>query len=145
MSAPVTLVNKENRTAATVTRYGQLVVAPVEYSTPVEVNLDLINTAYNFIEPVAGKDIVITDVVASANNNVSNSAPADVRIYQADAADTTTIESGIISPQLLRGDSLALTGLNLLVPAGKWVNAKTTDDDILVTIMFYRVENGDSN
>ena len=65
--------------------------------------------------------------------------PADVVIYQADAIDSITPNPTIMRPQLVRSSNFPLTGLNLLIPEGKWVNAKTSDNTILLTIAFYRV------
>lgn len=135
----VNIQGDNNNIRAKVTRNGQLVVAPLSTSEPVAIKLDVVDTAFNFITPVHGQSIIITDIIASADKNVSNTTPADVEIYEADEADLTDVFKSIVRPQLIRATNLALTGLNLLVPEGKWVNAKTTDIGILVTIMFYRV------
>lgn len=139
MATPINIKDSNSGVKAKVTKYGQLVVAPLQYSNPVSDSLDVINTAFNFIQPQQGQSIVITDIIVSADNNVSNTAPAEIEIYGASEPDTTTIDTGIISPRLTRADNLALTGLNLIVPKGQFVNAKTNDNNVLVTIMFYRV------
>lgn len=139
MPVPVNIQDSKDGVTARVTRFGQLVVAPLAYSTPVARELDTIDTAFNFLEPVSGESIVITDIIVSADKSVSVTDPAEVEIYEADAPDTIAIAQGIVSPRVLRGNGLELTGLNLLVPEGKWVNAKTNDNNILITIMFYRV------
>lgn len=138
---PLDVIVKDNNSGrtVTVTRFNQLVVAPLDYSTPVSNSLDVINTAFNFIAPEQDHSIVITDIIAFADNSVSNSAPAEVEIYEATSATETTIETGIVSPRILRGGDVTLVGLNMIVPEGMWVNAKTNDNNILVTIMFYRV------
>ena len=140
MTARVLLTDRDSDDAVVVTPRGQLVVAPLSYSTPVTKQLAVADTAYNFIEPLAGHFIVITDIIASAGKTVSNTTPADVVVYQASAIDTATVDDVIVQPQLLRGASSPLTGMNLEVPAGKWVNAKTDDAAVLLTIMFYRVK-----
>ena len=139
MATPVELVDPESGGRSRITEFGQLVVAPISYSSAVEHDMDVINTAFNFAEPVHGKSIVITDIIASANNSVSNTTPADIVVYQADSATSLVSLSGIVRPQLVRANNFILTGLNLIVPPGVWINATTTDDDILLTIMFYRV------
>ncbi len=50
-----------------------------------------------------------------------------------------TASKNTVRPQLLRSDNVSYIGLNLLVPEGRWVNVKTSDASILVTIMYYRV------
>lgn len=139
MSANVGIKDSKTGQSVRVTRFGQLVVSPLDYSTPLERELDTINTAFNFLAPEDGKNIVITDIVLSADKDVSNVDPAEIEIYEADAADSLTAAPSIISPRLIRSANLALTGLNLLIPEGKWVNAKTNDNNVLITIMFYRV------
>jgi len=132
---------KDSKTGQTVrvTRFGQLVVSPLDYSTPIEQELDIIDTAFNFLAPEDGKNIVITDIFISTTKDVSNVDPAEIEVYEADAAGSLTPAPRVISPRLVRASNLALTGLNLLIPEGKWVNAKTNDVSVLITLMFYRV------
>lgn len=139
MPVPAVITDSNSDNSAKVTIFGQLVVAPLDYSTPVAVDLDVINQAFNFITPLAGHGIVITDIVVGANKDVSTVDPANIEIYQADAVDSLTANPSILKPRLTRAGNLPLTGLNLLVPEGKWVNAKTDDAIITVTLMFYRV------
>lgn len=139
MSVPTSLVDSSTQNAARVTKYGQLVTAPLDYSAPIEQNLSVIDTAFNFIEPLQNHDIVITDIIISADKSVSGTTPADVRIYTADAPDSITVISGIVSPQPLRGVTIALTGLNFIVGRGVWVNAKTDDNSVLATVAYYYI------
>ncbi len=139
MSANVGIKDSKTGQSVRVTRFGQLVVSPLAFSTPVARELDTINTAFNFLAPEDGTSIVITDILVSADKDVSNVDPAEIEIYEADAADSLTATPSIISPRLSRAANLALNGVNLLIPEGKWVNAKTNDNNVLVTIMFYRV------
>lgn len=139
MSAPIKIVDSKTGNSARVTNFGQVVTSPLDYSTPVERELDVPLQVFNFISPVASKDIVITDIIVSANKDVSTNTPADISIYEADAVDSATPSPGIIRPQLVRAQNFSLTGLNILVPRGKWLNAFTSDATIILTIMFYRV------
>lgn len=139
MSAPVTIKDSKDGQAARVTRFGQLVVAPLAYSQPASQTLDEIDTAFNLLTPESGKSIVITDVIISADKSISVTDPAEVEIYQANEIDSLVAEGGSLNPRLLRGDNFILTGLNVLIPEGMWINAKTNDSTILVTLLFYRV------
>ena len=139
MTAGVRVLDGESNQAAMVTEFKQLVVAPIAYSTPVQQVMDATGTAFNFIVPVQGKSIVITDVIVSANKNVSNTTPADIVIYESGAANSLTNIETILQPQLTGASNLAITGLNLIIPKGVWVNASTDDATVLLTIMFYRV------
>lgn len=139
MSTAVGIKDSKTKQQVRVTRFGQLVVAPLDYSEPIKRNLDTIDAAFNFLVPVSKRSIVITDIIVSTDRLVSVTDPAEIEIYQADAVDSLTESPGIVSPRLVRGEALTLTGLNWLVPEGKWVNAKTNDVNVLITIAFYRV------
>lgn len=139
MTAAIGIKDSKTGQAARVTRFGQLVIAPLDYSTPIDRNLNVADQAFNFLAPESGRSIVITDIIVSADKAVSPTDPAEVEIYQADSVDSLTASPSIVSPRLNRGEDLALTGLNWLVPEGKWVNAKTNDNNILITIASYRV------
>ena len=135
---PVTIKDPRSGNSATVTKYGQLIVAPVDYSTPISIKLEDINTAYNFIAPVDGKEIVITGIVLTANRLVGVN-DATVSVYQTDDADSLISNTDIISLEMIKSSSFPLTGISIIVPAGNFVNAQTDDNDIFVTIMYYRV------
>ena len=138
MTAPVRITDPHTGVSARVSEFGQLAIAPLAYSEPSFTKLDVINTAFNFIEPKHGHQIVITDIVLTANRSVgANDATID--IYEADSPDSTVIVKAIIELEMIKQSNLALTGLNLLIPKGLWVNAKTDDNDVFVTLMYYRV------
>ena len=139
MGHNVRIAGENNSTRAKVTKYGQLVVAPLAYSNPIEKRLSVVNVAYNFIEPIANESIVITDIIVFADKSVSATAPANIQVYQSDEVDSLNVVAGIVTPQLTRGQSSELIGLNLKIPDGRWVNAVTDDNEVLITIMYYRV------
>ena len=138
MSTPVVIQDGKSGNRARVTRFGQLITAPVDYSTPVTGKLEVINTAYNFIVPTMDQNVIITDIILTANKNVGAS-DATVIVYEADEADELTAYKEIINIEMIKQSNLVMTGLNMIVTAGKYVNAKTDDDDVFVTIMYYRV------
>ena len=123
---------------AKVTEYGQLVTGSLDYSTPVAQTLSSINTAYNFVTPISGKRIVITELLMYANKGIGAN-DATVEIYEADGVDETTISKSIISTEMLKQTSRDLISLNMIVSEGKWVNAKTDDATIFITIMYYYI------
>ncbi len=139
MTTAIGLKDSKTGQMVRVTRFGQLVVSPLDYSDPIARELLVIDTAVNFLTPLAGHSIVITDIIVNTDKDVSPTTPADIEIYEADAVDSLIAAPSIIRPQLVRADSMVLTGLNFLVPEGKWINAKTTDAGVLITLAFYRV------
>ena len=138
MSASIKVKDSKSGNEATVTKYGQLVVSPVDYSTPVSKVLSSTLTAYNFIEPSEGKSIVITDIILTANRSIGAN-DATVTVYQAGDVDSLTSDKDILNLEMIKQSNLVLTGLNMIVPSGFFVNATTDDASIFVTIMYYRV------
>ena len=139
MSLNVKITGEHSDVRVKVTKFGQLVTAPLAYSEPVFQRLTVTGQAYNFIEPLAGHSAVITDIIVSADKNVSATSPADIAVYQSDEVDSLNLVKGIVSPQLIRSSNVSYIGLNMIVPEGRWVNAFTDDAEILITVMFYRV------
>jgi len=122
----------------TVTEYNQLVTAPAKFSESVFNKLDVINTAYNFTSPSSGERDIITDIILYANKNVG-AGDATVEIYEADGPTSTDVSKSVLKLEMLKQTSVVLTGLNLITTEGKWLNAKTDDDDIFLTIMTYKI------
>lgn len=138
MTVAFNIADPKSGIKARVSEFGQLAVAPLAYSEPSFKKLDTINTAFTFIAPEAGHQIVLTDIILTANKNVG-ATDATVDIYEADSEISTTIVKSILQLEMIKQSNLVLTGLNLIVPEGLWVNAKTDDNDIFVTLMYYRV------
>ena len=137
MATPSVIKDSFSGNAARVTKFGQLVVAPLQYSTPISDTLDVIDTAFNFVSPAQDQSIIITDIIISASRTVGVNG-ADVVVYQSDAPDSIIVDKEIVELDMVKQSSISLIGLNLIVPEGKYVNAKTDDADVLVTLMFYR-------
>jgi len=138
MAAPVYIVDPKTGNKATVSEFGQLTISPVDYSTPVQEKLDVINTAFTMIEPVDGKLIIITDILLTANKSVGVN-DATVSIYTSTVKGDLVAAGNIIELEMQQKSSLPITGINTKIDAGLYVNAKTDDNDIFVTIMYYRV------
>lgn len=126
-------------TKAKVTTRGQLVVGSLEYDSHVGNTMTAINTAYNFYAPVAGKRFVITAMLLYADKNVGAS-DASVEIYEAESATSTTIAESIISIEMPKSTYRDITGLNIILNEGVWLNGKTNDNNIFSTIMGYYVD-----
>lgn len=121
---------------ATVTNKGQLVTAPLSFSEAYTQEVNATATAFNFVGPKEGKQFVITDILLYADKNVGVN-DASVQIYEADSDTETTITKTILDIEMVKQTSRDITGLNLIITAGKWVNIKTDDATIFATIMGY--------
>jgi len=134
------IIGTENGVAAKVTDRGQLVVATIEYSEAYTVSATVINTAYNFIGPKAGKRFVITAILLNADKSVSATNGAVIVIYEATSATSTTASKTILSIELLKQVNRDITGLNLIVSEGVWLSIKTDDNNINATILGYYID-----
>lgn len=140
MSTPVTIKGPgPAKNEARVTPLGQLVVAPLSYDEVEYRELAEPDTAYNFYKPKSGQQFVITGVRAKADRQVSTTVDADVVIYEASSESTTDVDKVLLRGAMVRAESITLLPMNVLVAPGKFVNAKTTDDDIHMNIMGYYV------
>lgn len=140
MTTPVHIMNGRGpKNKAGVTSIGQLIVASFAYDDTVFIELAEPDTAYSFYRPLAGQQFVITGIRAKADRQVSPVTDAEVIIYEAGAADTLTVDKVLHEDALVAGEDVTLLPLNLLVNEGKFVNAKTSDDDIHMTIFGYYI------
>jgi len=119
-----------------VTSRGQLVTAPLEFSSAFGTTADVVNVAFNLVSPVPGKGFVVTAILLSANKGVGTN-DASVQLYEASSATSTVVDSGVLDIEMEKRSSRDIASLNLLVPEGKWLNLKTNDATIFATIMGY--------
>lgn len=117
---------------------GELVVNRFDYSIAYNVEADVINTGYNFVPPISGQRFVVTDLLLYANKSVGAS-DATVDVYEADSDTETTISRSVVKTEMLKNSRADLTGLNLIIAEGKWLNLKTDDNTIFATVMGYYV------
>jgi len=124
---------------AKVTSRGQLVVAPLEFSKMYNAQVDATCTAFNLTPPETKQQFVITDIILHANKSVGVN-DATVVLYEASAVDTLTEDTVIIEQEMLKQSTLSLTGLNIIISEGKWVNIKTNDATIFANIGGYYID-----
>ncbi len=121
------------------TNNGELAVAPLEYSTGKAQSMDAINTAFNFHQPRAGKRFVITAIITSTSRNVGVNG-ANIEFYEASAVDETTVDESVLLLDMPKSKVLPLLGLHRILNEGVFLNGKTDDAEVLVTIAGYEVD-----
>ena len=126
-------------TEARVTATGQLVVAPFAYDLTEFNELGTADAAVNFYKPKASRQFVITGVIAAGNLSIAANALATVIVYEASTSSTTSVDKTLIQFGITRLDTFALSPLNILAAEGKFINAKTDDDDVFLTVMGYYI------
>jgi hypothetical protein len=100
--------------------------------------LDAAETAYNFVEPRAGHRITVTGILLSANNNVGV-GDAMVVVYEAASPTSTVATKTIFATEMQTNSSRDITGIQLDIQPGVWINAKTDDDDVFASILYYYI------
>lgn len=125
--------------SAKVSPYGHLVTGAFDFSKPYAVTASVINTGYNFVPPIAGKQFIITGLLLYANKGVGAN-DATVILYEASGLTSTTADTVIISTEMLKQTNRDIGGLNIIVSEGKWVNIKTDDNTVYATLLGYYVD-----
>ena len=139
MTTPSHIVDgRGTKSKAKVTSIGQLVTAPLAYDDTKFLELAEDDTAYNFYPPKVGEQFVITGIHAYADRQVSTNAGATVVVYEGTSAATISVSRTIYQIEMEQFANIDLA-LNILVNEGLFVNAKTTDDDIHMTITGYYI------
>ena len=128
------------KSKARVTTRGELVVASIAFSEPYFNAMTVDDQVYNFTEPSAGMQFVITDIVAGADRNVGATG-VDISIYESTTA-TGTSSKDILTLSLSKQTSTNLIGLNLITSTGTYLNATMDDNNVNLTILGYYVEVG---
>jgi hypothetical protein len=138
MTAPILICDPQTGYKAKVTEFGQLVVAPIAYSSPITAEMSLINTPYLLVSPVQDKSIVFTTLILTANRDVGVN-DATVSIYTTATAEGILPANPEVALEMIKSSTLPLTGLNLLIPQGRFVFAQTNDNTVFITLGYYRV------
>ena len=108
---------------AIVTSRGQLVVAPLEFSNPIEHDLCCACVGTTFFPPETAKQFVITDIFINTNR-ATPTAGIIVEIYESCADASLVVDKCIFAIDLGRQAGVGHSALNFLVNKGKWLNAK---------------------
>ena len=137
MTAPVRIIDPHTGVGARVTEFGQLVTSPIDYSTSSQIVADVADLPYNLVGPEHGRSIIITSILLTANKNVGVN-DATVTMYSA-TTETATTGTDILQIELARNGQLVLTGLNLRIDSGLFLNVKTNDATVYATVFYYRV------
>jgi hypothetical protein len=140
MTIPVRIEDGTGGTSRQVklTELGELLTRAFDYSSSGFQKLDVINTAFNFVEARGREMFLLTDVILNGDQFVSVNG-ANVTIYEAASATTTSILKTIITVNVGRNQTVQLTGLQLDGTAGVFINAQTSSVNVNLTIAGYFV------
>jgi hypothetical protein len=124
---------------ASISKYGQLAVGQLEFSQFYLGTAIQVDVAVNVVPPITNKQFIITSIIISADRSVgANGAIVDVFENVTSGTDGT-INREIIQEELAKQTRLTLTGLNIIVSEGSWVNVKTDDATVRCNISGFYV------
>jgi hypothetical protein len=124
---------------ACVTERGQMVVAPLDFSKFYLNTATVNDTAVNVVLPKPNKRFVITAIILGADKNVG-AGGATVDLFEATGPTVSTITTSILEDEIAKSTTRVLTGLNIIVTEGVWVNVKTDDNNVRANISGYYVD-----
>ncbi len=137
---PVSVIDGKTSVPVKVTASGELVVGPLHYDETEFNELAEPDTAYNFYQPKSGQQFVITGMLAFGDKQINGVTNATVVVYEATNTDVTTVQKVLLQFEMGQNQSIPMAGLRILVAAGAYVNAKTDDDDVHMTLLGYYIE-----
>lgn len=121
---------------ARVNHAGSIQTTVFDFSIPVFKELGEDNVPQTFVIPKPNNHIVITDLILYANKNVG-AGDAVVEIYEATGTGVTAVSRIIYKMELPQKTVVPLVGLNWITNPGKFLNGKTDDDDVFITVGCY--------
>jgi len=139
MGIDVRIVGPSGR-AVNVTQIGSLSTSPGFFNETSFNELGTIDTAFNFYVPRSGKQFVITSVFAYGDKQVSGSANATVEVYEGTSESTITVDKILLQFEIGQNEFHPYNGLNLLVNSNRFINAKTSDDDVHMNILGFYID-----
>ncbi len=125
---------------ATVSATGALSVAPAKYDETATNTMSSSGTAFNFFSPSSAQQFVVTGLLAFATKDVSDASDTIIIIYEADSSTSTTADKTLLEFGMGKLTNLPLVPLNILVNEGVYVNAKTDDATINMTLLGYFID-----
>ena len=142
MSFSVGIEDAVYKYKARVTNRGQLVTAPLAYSRFYAARTVVANTPVNVIEPVTGKDFLITAIILAGERTVSVNG-AVVTLFENEIGPTDTTQTSVIySDDVARQTRAILTNLNIIVHSGRWVNVTSDSVNVRANIAGYYIADG---
>lgn len=141
MSAPVRIVGQGKRHAR-VNNGGELVVAIGDYDKTKFVELETANTVYNYYEPISEKQFVVTGFLAYGDKQVGTTTNATVAIFESGTidGDVASADDVVFQFEVGQNQSVPFPNIKVLIRHGYYLNAKTDDDDVHLTVIGHYIE-----
>lgn len=136
---PVRLMANGSQQVA-VNEAGEILVSDGPYDLAQFKELATVNTAYNFFGPRGREQFVITGFLIYGDKQVNSSTNATVIIYESSQSDSTTEDRVLVQVEVGQNQSIPFPNIRILCNKGVYLNAKTDDDDIHMTVFGHYVD-----
>ena len=135
MSQPCSI--QHNGVDAKVTSRGELVTGAYAYSTPYYVRTLVDDQAYNIVTAKSKHRFIVTGILISTSKNIVGTAT--IVLYEATANNTTSVDTDILTIDMVKEDRIYLNLFNVSTGTTKYINIKATDSQVDCTVFGYYV------
>lgn len=125
---------------AGVSSNGEVITRPFAYSDPSFKNLNVVNTAFNFFNPITGFQFVTTGALISGNRDIGVNGSILI-VYTADTEAETTVLETILEAEVPKSSVFPFIVPNVITPTGRFINGKCDDNSVRVALYGYFVPN----
>jgi len=140
MTIQFSIFDDQTQSIATVSRNGELIVAPISYSTSYFVLVDVAATAFEIVPALSNHQFIVTDILIASSKTFGSATTAEtITLYEASPADLDTNLKTITQIDMLKNDRMVAIGLNLATTEAVSIVASATDNDVSVTVAGYYV------
>jgi len=126
-------------TPVKVSPQGEILTRQLKFGVGQFQALDTIDTAFNFFVARAHERFVITGILINTNKDIGvNGATFD--LYESSSTSSTTIDKQLARVNILKNDTVTIPGTFVAVTEGKFLNGKTDDATVNVTVGGYFID-----
>lgn len=132
-----TRIEGNSTDTAEVSKQGELFTR-LQFSSAEKISLTSDNTVVNIVKPRARQKIIITGLIVNTDRNIGVNG-AEIKIYQADTATTSTAAKDILTFDLAKNQTVVTSPILIETVAGRYINAVADDSNVNVTLLSYFV------
>lgn len=135
MAIDAILTDLSNGNRVKISPNGELITSSLSPNISIHHTMDTADTSYNFAPPQTGFKMRLQNILMYADKNVGVN-DASIVIFTANSPIATT-GTTILELELPKFASRDILGLNLELPEGVYLNAKTNEANVFLTMMGY--------
>ena len=138
MGIDTRIIDPETGRSARVGAGGAVATGPARPSTSFNGTLGVNDAVVNIVPARSNRIFCVTAIILTGNKAIDPNTDAVVNIYTAVNETSATAVSTLITLPVARSSQTILTAILVESGEGEYINGKTSDDDVFVTILgFY--------